>query len=568
MIRAAGVLSVVALAALLAGCGDSSSGGAAGGSTSSASGAAATSPPPAPPPAQTPVPAAATITKAEAFRFLNQATMGATEAEAARVIAMGYETWIDEQLTRPPSLELPHLQSLPVPQNVQDLHRDRLDIWFRHAVNGPDQLRQRLAFAWSEIVVVSQIGALGNLPYSLASYYDLLATGGVGNFRDLIEAVTLHPAMGVYLSMLGNQKPNPAANIRPDENYARELMQLFTIGLVELEIDGRPRVDETGQPIPTYTQPIIEGFAHAYTGWTYSGNTNFLQARATRQNQVLPMQLNQTYHDTGPKLVLGGVTIPAGQSGLEDLDAALDNIFAHANVGPFIAQRLIERLVASNPSPAYVRRVAERFNDNGRGVRGDLTAVVKAILLDTEARAAPTATSGKLKEPLLRLTQLWRAYGARSANGSFRVFGNPSGTLGQGPLQSPSVFNFFSPFYAPPGEIRDAGLVAPELEIATEYQNTQLTNTLRTYTFNRHSRSPGLAADAIYIDIEPEAAVAANANALVSLVAEKLLAGQVSTTLQTEMLNMVNRYAATDVGSRSAQAIYSVVTSPEYAVQP
>jgi uncharacterized protein (DUF1800 family) len=553
---------------LLAGCGGSSSGGSASAATPQPP--ASGSPPPAPAPSPEPTPpppAPVAITKAEAFRFLNQATMGATEAEATRVIALGYESWIDDQLARPASLELPYLQSLPVPQNIQDLHRDRLDIWFRHAVNGPDQLRQRVAFAWSEIVVVSQIGALGNLPYALGSYYDLLATSGVSNFRDFIEAVTLHPAMGVYLSMLGNQRPNPAANIRPDENYARELMQLFTIGLVELQVDGTPRVDDTGQPIPTYTQPIIEGFAHAYTGWTYSGYTNFLQARATRQNQVLPMQLYPAYHDTGAKLVLGGVTIPAGQSGTQDLDAALDNIFAHANVGPFIAKRLIERLVASNPSPAYVRRVAERFNDNGRGVRGDLTAVIKAILLDPEARAAPSATSGKLKEPLLRLTQLWRAYGARAANGSFRVFGNPSGSLGQGPLQSPSVFNFFSPFYAPPGELRDAGLVAPELEIANEYQNTVLTNTFRTYTFNRHSRSAGLGADAIYIDIESEAAVAANATALVNLVTEKLLAGQVSPTLRTEMLNMVGRYAATDASNRSAQAIYSVVTSPEYAVQ-
>jgi uncharacterized protein (DUF1800 family) len=507
------------------------------------------------------------ISKADAFRFLNQATMGATEAEAARVVALGYEGWIDEQLARPVSLELPHLQSLPVPQIIQDLQRDRLDVWFRNAVVGPDQLRQRVAFAWSEIMVVSQVGALSPLPYSLASYYDLLATQGLGNFRDLVEAVTLHPAMGVYLSMLGNQRPNAAANIRPDENYARELMQLFTIGLVELDIDGAPRLDGSGQPIPTYTQPIIEGFAHAYTGWTYAGAANFLQARATRQNQVVPMQLYPSYHDTGPKLVLGGVTIPGGQSGTQDLDAALDSIFAHANVASFIAQRLIERLVTSNPSRAYVRRVAERFNDNGRGVRGDLTAVVKAILLDAEARAAPTATSGKLKEPLLRLTQLWRAYGGRAANGSFRVFGNPSGTLGQGPLQSPSVFNFFSPFYAPPGEIRAAGLVAPELEIATEYQNTVLTNTLRTYTFNRNSRSAGRGDGDVLIDIEAEVAVAADANALVTLVAEKLLAGQVSPTLRAEMLNLVNRYGAADGPNRAAQAIYSVVTSPEFALQ-
>ncbi len=553
MTRTISGLVILSLVALVAACGGSS--GDAGGST--------VAPAPAPAPTQTPVPS---ISKADAFRFLNQATMGATQAEADRVIALGYEAWIDEQLLRPASLELPHIQALPVPQNIQDLHRDRVDIWFRNAVAGPDQLRQRVAFALSEIMVVSQVGALGNQPYSLASYYDLLATRGLGNYRELIEAVTLHPAMGVYLSMLGNQKPNPAANIRPDENYARELMQLFTIGLVELAVDGTPRLDGAGQPIPTYSQPIIEGFAHAYTGWTYAGTANFTQPRPTRQNQAQPMQLYPSFHDTGAKLVLGGVTIPAGQGGVDDLHAALDSIFAHPNVGPFVARRLIERLVTSNPSPAYVSRVAQRFNDNGRGVRGDLAAVVKAILLDMEARGAPTRTSGKLKEPLLRLTQLWRAYGGRAANGSFRAFGNPSGSLGQGPLQSASVFNFFSPFYAPPGEIRDAGLVAPELEIATEYQNTSLTNTLRTYTF-RNSRTPGLAPEDIVIDLGAEVAVAADANALVSLVADKLLAGQISTPLRTEMLNLVNRYGATDGPNRAAQAVYSVVTSPEYALQ-
>ena len=495
--------------------------------------------------------------------------MGATQVEADRVIAIGYEAWIDEQLTRPASLELPHLQSItPPPQNIGDLHRDRVDIWFRNAINGQDQLRQRVAFALSEIMVVSQLGALGTQPYAVASYQDLLVTRGLGNYRDLLEAVTLHPAMGVYLSMLGNQKANAQLNIRPDENYARELMQLFTIGLVELDIDGTPRLDAMGQPIPTYSQPVIEGFAHAYTGWSYAGAPSLPQARPTPQNQVVPMQLYAAYHDTGPKLVLGGVTIPAGQSGAQDLKAALDNIFAHPNVGPFIAQKLIQRLTASNPSPAYVSRVATRFNDNGRGVRGDLAAVVKAILLDAEARGPATMSTGKVKEPLLRLTQLWRAYNGRATDGGFRAFGNPSGALGQGPLQAGSVFNFFSPDFAPAGEIRDLGLVAPELEIATEYQNTQVTNTFRTYTFARNSRSVGLPADAIVINIDDEAAVAADTNALVNLVVGKLLAGQVSATLRAEMLNLVGRYAATDAPNRASQAIYSVVTSPEYALQP
>jgi uncharacterized protein (DUF1800 family) len=496
--------------------------------------------------------------------------MGATQAEADRVVAMGYEAWINEQLARPASLEVPNLQAVqPPPQNIGDLHRTRVDMWFRNAVSGQDQLRQRVAFAWSEILVVSQVGALANLPYAVASYYDLLATQGLGNFRDLMESVTLHPAMGVYLSMLGNQKPNAAANIRPDENYARELMQLFTIGLVELNLDGTPRLDGAGQPIPTYTQPIIEGFAHVYTGWTYAGAPSFGQARPTPANQVVPMQLYPSFHDTGPKLVLGGITIPAGQSGAQDLDAALDSIFTHPNVGPFIAQRLIQRLVASNPSPAYVSRVAQRFNDNGRGVRGDLAAVVTAILLDPEARGASTVSTGKLKEPLLRLTQLWRAYNGHAANGSYAAFANPSPFLGQGPLQAASVFNFFGPDYAPPGEIRSLGLVAPELEIATEYQNTQLTNRLRTYAF-RNSRTAGLNPEDIVIDIDAEVAVANDANALATLVTDKLLAGQVSTTLRTEIVNLVGRYGTTaaDAPNRAAQAIYSVVTSPEYALQP
>ncbi len=495
--------------------------------------------------------------------------MGATQADADRVIAIGYEAWIDEQLARSASLQLPHVQSIqPPPTNIGDLQRNRVDIWFRNAVSAPDQLRQRVAFAWSETMVVSQVGALANLPYATASYYDLLATQGLGNFHDLMKSVTLHPAMGVYLSMLGNQKPNAAANIRPDENYARELMQLFTIGLVEMGLDGTTRLDATGQPIPTYSQPIIEGFAHVYTGWTYAGapGGNFLQARPTATNQIVPMQLYPAYHDTGSKLVLGSVTIPAGQSGAPDLDAALDNIFTHPNVGPFIAQRLIQRLVTSNPSPAYVQRVALRFNDNGRGVRGDLTAVVKAILLDPEARGTPTSTSGKLKEPLLRVTQLWRAYNGRAANGSYAAFANPSPILGQGPLQSPSVFNFFGPDFAPAGEIRGLGLAAPELEIATEYLNTQVTNRLRTYAF-RNSRTAGLTPEDIVIDIEGEVAVAADVNALVSLVGDKLLAGQVSATLRAEMVNLVGRYAATDGPNRAAQAIYSAVTSPEYALQ-
>ncbi len=516
--------------------------------------------PPAPPP---PAP----LSKAEAFQFLNQATFGATEAEAARVVELGIEAWIDDQLARPASLQLPYLQSLPRPQFLFELQPDRVDAWFRNALDGDDQLRQRVAFALSEIMVVSQLGALGDATYALADYYDVLAENAFGNYRELIEAVTLHPAMGVYLSMLGNEKPDPARNIRPDENYARELMQLFSIGLVELNPDGSVRLDARGRPIPTYDQSIIEGFAHVFTGWTWAGAPGFRQAFPTDANQVIPMQLYPAYHDDGEKKLLGGVVLPAGQTGDQDLEAALDNIFNHPNVGPFIAVRLIQRLTSSNPSPGYVERVASVFDDDGSGTRGNLGAVVRAILTDPEARPdMPMEIDGKLKEPLLRLTQLWRAYDARSESGRYPLAAAYV-LFGQGPLQSPSVFNFFSPFYAPPGEIRDASLVAPELQIATEYQNTLVTNFMFFQCFGLNQASRDLAPDDVYIDFSEEVAIAGDADALVDRVQEKLLGGPMSATLENEILGMLELIPTEDAVIRAAEAIYFVVTSPEYAYQ-
>lgn len=486
---------------------------------------------------------------------------------------MGYEAWIDDQMTKPASLQLPFLQNLQAtdPKPFFQRHPDRVDIWFRNALNGEDQLRQRVAFALSEIFVISQLGATFDVPYGMADFYDILAVNAFGNYRDLMEEVTLHPSMGVYLSMLGNEKPNPTLNIRPDENYARELMQLFSIGLVELNNDGTEKLDGFGQPIPTYDQAIIEGFAHVFTGWTYTGFADLRQAFPTFLNQVEPMALYANYHDTEAKLVLNGETIPAGQTGEQDLDAALDNIFAHPNVGPFVSIRLIQRLVTSNPSPGYVNRVANVFNDNGSGVRGDLGAVVKAILLDPEARPTmPMEIDGKIKEPLLRFTQLWRAYDAQSDSGRYPfVFAYI--VFGQGPQQSPSVFNFFSPFYSPPGEIRNSGLVAPELQIATEYQNTYVTNWMFFQTFIWHwladRNDPNINEDTILINFEEEMNAADDAAALVDMVAEKLLAGEISDTLRNETIGMINRIPVQDSLARAAEAIYLVATSPEFAYQ-
>lgn len=525
-------------------------------------------PPPPPPPAPPPV------TKAEAYQFLNQASFGATEAEAARVMSMGIDAWIDEQMRLPMSLQMNHMLALPKqPFSMFELQKDRVDIFFRNALHANDVLRQRVAFALSEIMVTSDKGALVDFPYALADYYDVLTRNAFGNYRDLLEDVTLHPAMGVYLSMLGNEKPDPVNNIRPDENYARELMQLFSIGLVELNLDGTVRLDVQNQPVPTYDQSIIEGFAHVFTGWTYAGVSDFHTQWPPEASQYTPMLLWNQYHDTGPKTLLNGVVLPAGQTGGQDLAAALDNIFQHDNVGPFVSHGLIQRLVTSNPSPDYVSRVAGVFNNNGRGVRGDLGAVVRAILTDPEARPDVVAdTDGKIKEPLLRLTQLWRAYDAKSDGGRYPidyiwVF------FGQGPLQAPHVFNFFGPAFSPPGEFRNRGLVAPELEIATEYLNTFSSNFMLWqifyWTWNAERPSPNndITDDTILINYAAETAIAGDVDALIDMVDGKLLGGTMSDMLGQQISTMVSQMPADQPQLRAAEVIYLVVTSPEYVYQ-
>lgn len=544
------------------------------------SGGGGDSDPPSPPPPPPPV----GISKADAFRFLNQATFGATNAEAQVVMTQGYAAWIDQQLQRPASLELPHVQQVfatyPPGADFTRLHQDRVDIWLRNAVRAPDQLRQRVAFALSEIMVISQNSTLVGYPWGSASYYDMLTRNAFGNFRTLIEDVTLHPAMGVYLSMLGNQKPDAARNIRPDENYARELMQLFTIGLVQLEIDGSVRRDGQGQPLPTYDQQVIEGFAHVYTGWHFAGAPSFAAAFPTIANQIVPMQAYPEQHAGGAKRVLSYpgaalTQIPAGQAPAQDLDDALDNIFNHPNVAPFISKQLIQRLVTSNPSPQYIERVARRFNDDGAGVRGNLAAVVKAILLDAEARSAPSsATAGKLDEPLLRLTQMWRAFDAASPSG--RLNGqNLPGFIGQGPLQAPSVFNFFSPFYAPPGEILDQGLVAPEMQLATEYLSSLITNYffVLAFCFNTVpvTGCPAIPdterPDVVTIDLSAERALAGNSQALVDALADRLTGGVLSADLRQQARSMVDRAPASEASLRVAEALYLIASSPELALQ-
>jgi uncharacterized protein (DUF1800 family) len=423
-------------------------------------------------------------------------------------------------------------------------------------------------------MVVSQRGALETSPYSLASYYDVLARGAFGNFRQLMEDVTLQPAMGVYLSMLGNQKPNEDRNIRPDENYARELMQLFTIGLVQLDLDGSERTDEFGAPIPTYDQSVVEGFANVFTGWNYAGATTFANAKKTNSSQSQPMKAYPEQHSTLAKRLLDypGVAkseLPPDQTPAQDLADALDNVFNHPNVGPFIARRLIQRLVTSNPSPEYIARVAAVFNDDGSGERGDLGAVVRAILLDADARPDPgaaTDVTGKVKEPLLRMLQLWRAYDARARSGLYRLV-DADLKYGEGHLLSPSVFNFFRPDYAPQGEITDRGLTAPEMQIATEYLNTQVTNFLYTQITQRNSTKTGLGSDIVVINIAEEVALAVDPDALVARLSDKLLGGRISPSLATEARAAITKLSVSKPGQRVSDAMFLIASSPQFAAQ-
>jgi uncharacterized protein (DUF1800 family) len=576
------------------------------------------------------------ISRREAFRFLNQATFGATEADVKSLGTLGdssaaYARWIDEQVVKSVSLQLPALvASVPAQTDgrfdIPGRHQIRVEQWFENVLYGEDQLRQRVAWALSQIFVVSDQSILFEFPFATAHFYDMLARNAFGNYRDLLEQVTLHPAMGNYLSHLGNRRAAPGTNLRPDENYAREMMQLFSIGLVELESDGSVRRDSEGQPIQTYNPEVIAGFARVFTGWHWQcpkfdwlnaenrgswSHCAFSHTQADRLpvtpfNQTAPMQLFPEEHEDGPKRVLAyagmrlqNATIPAGQGGEKDLDDALDNVFYHPNVGPFIGKQFIQKLVTSNPSPDYVRAVAETFNDDGRGVRGNLEAVVRAVLLHPEARGTPTGpAAGKLKEPLLRLTQFWRAFEAKPYGGKFsssifccsQTGFSPGSIFGQSPNQSPSVFNFYSPFYAPPGEISRSGLVAPEMQLSNENLHTVMSSFLfRQVQWSgsrfRSSWDQGFNPESMVFKVDAEWSIAYDDDKLIDMIATKLLSdpGHMTPALRKTLLAQIGPYqrywqpgdpSFEGLGndnhlrrSRIADVIYFILTSPEYAWQ-
>lgn len=547
------LLAAAALSAMtLAACGGGGSGG--------------TSTPSSPTPTPT-LPVATPPTQAQASRMLMQAQFAATDTDITAVRNQGYSAWLDAQLAAPATqtgwdwlmakgYNDPSFISQSVPMDYM--------IW-RQLMGSADQVRKRVALALSEIMVASVTGVAINWRFfAMAAYWDVLVANAFGNFRTLLEAVTLNPAMGYYLNTLGNQKANTATGRVPDENYAREVLQLFSIGLYELNADGTNKLGSNGQPIETYTQPDITALSRVFTGWnldpTGSTATNLLQLKQ-------PMANNAALHETGTSTFMG-ITVPANVTAAEALRIALDGIFNHANVGPFIGKQLIQRLVTSNPTPAYVGRVTAAFNNNGAGVRGDMKAVLRAVLLDDEARNDATllrSDFGRVREPMVRLVQWARTFGVTSPSDEWRIADTSaeSTRLGQSPLRAASVFNFFRPGFVPPNTaLATSGQVAPELQITSEVTVAGYLNFMQTVV-----RS-GLA-DAVPA-YPAELALVTDVNALTDRLNLLLAANQLSAaTLATIRTALSAVSVTTDAGklNRVLAGIWLVMAAPEYLVQ-
>ena len=446
-----------------------------------------------------------TPTQAEAARFLVQATFGPNEAEINRLSAMSYGAWIDEQMAKPQTLHRLYINQATadlasVGQQISSTNF--FDSWWSQALGSEDQLRQRAAFALSELMVISFTDStLRNQTRGVASYYDVLGEKAFGNFRDLLESTALHPMMGIYLSWLKNEKEDAKTGRVPDLNFAREITQLFAVGEYKLNVDGSNQMGADGRPAPAYTAKDLEGLSQMFTGYSwYAGpqptdrtNRRFYGNDASLERDWRPMQsynnytANTDFHSISEKK-FWGVTVPAQtKSDNEgDFKIAIDTVFNNPSVGPFVSKQLIQRLVTSNPSPAYVGRVATIFNDNGKGVRGDMAAVWKAILLDTEARTVSTSPSyGKVREPVIRLANMLRAFNATSVSTRYTGIGNtddPASRLNQTPMFAPTVFNFFRPGYVPSGKaLTDAGLVVPELQITHDVSVAGYMNYIRAW---------------------------------------------------------------------------------------
>jgi len=505
-----------------------------------------------------------------ASRFLMMATLGASREEIASLEAMGYAAWIDDQFTKTSGHLLPELQDR---QNngLPNYANHKRHAWWRQVMTSDDLLRQRIAFALSQIWVISD-RQLDAIPLGMAHYYDQLLDDSFGNFRTALFNVAMHPAMGGYLSHLRNRKPDPAQNRFSDENFAREIKQLFSIGLFELNPDGTRIQDPEGNDIPTYTNETITNFARAFTGLTYGVNgspthDDFFHGSRDFQR---PMEIYEGEHDTDTKTLLNGTVLPAfadapGRSGIDDINDAIDNIFAHQNVGPFFGRLLIQRLVTSNPSPAYLSRVSAAFADNGLGVRGDFRAVIKAILLDPEA-ITPNATSGRLREPFVRYTRLLRTFDASSANDNFQNSEwNTANDLAQLWFASPSVFNFFTPNHQPGGDIAEAGLFAPEFQIL----NAVTAITAQNF-YNRVIQQGAIeyvsGPDQIYLDLSDEILLANDPPLLLDRLDLLLTAGSLSESTHTAIIDAITQIPPANALSRVRTAVRLIVLSPDFSI--
>ncbi len=530
--------------------------------------------------------AAAGLSQANAARFLTQASFGPTPADIERVQQIGFAAWITEQMAKPATLHSTYIKAINA-----DLHGPRVDLRYsyndsdntlfgnnlstafaRAAIQGEDQLRQRVAYALSQILVTSlRDSNLENRPFGMADYYDIFVRNAFGNYRDVLMEVTLHPCMGRYLSSVGNQKANPAINQFPDENFGREVMQLFAIGLWELNPDGARKVNVQGQNIPTYSNTEITQMARVFTGLWFGGR-QWGDGGWTDADMATPMTMHAERHDFGQKNLLGGFIIPqrpvTPEDGMRDVADAIRSLFQHANTAPFIAQRLIQLFVTDNPSPAFVGRVAAIFANNGSGLRGDLGAVVRAILLDPEARDARFTASvafGKLREPVLRAMALGRAFGMKDVPGLlWWDFGNFFESARQKPMYSPSVFNFYRPDYRAPGLLTQNGIAGQVFQITDSYSSIAFPNQLWDLVekgFRLYDEY------AFPLDLSTAVALAATPELLVDHVNTLLCSGQMSAASRTILLAAIAEIPASQPAARARVAAYLAVVAPDGAVQ-
>ena len=485
------------------------------------------------------------VTAAAAARFLEQSTFGPTPALIQHVQQVGLQGSLNEQFSATAS-------TYPAPPANSDISVVK-QRFFTNALTGQDQLRQRVAWALAQIFVVSN-QKIGD-PSAFTLWMNMLQKDAFGNFSTLLNDVTLSPTMGHYLDMVRNDKPDPNSGSQPNENYAREILQLFSIGLAQLNPDGTPQVDSNGVPIPTYTQDTIIGFAHVFTGWAYPTKSGQTASFYNGEYYGGPMIPFDNHHDTGQKLLLNGVTLPAGGTTQSDLTAALQNIVSHPNVGPFLSKQLIQHLVTSNPSPAYVSRITAIFNDNGSGVRGDLKAVVNAILMDSEARRGddPTqvqASDGHLKEPVLFMMNLLRATNTTSDGANLN---NYASDMKQEPFESPTVFNF----YPPDNVISGTTLLGPEFRIFNSTTAISRINFVNDLAF-------GNLGSTTKTDITSYVALAPNPAELVDSISGVLTHGPLSDGARTTIITTVTNL--TDNTKRAQTALYLIGSSSQFQV--